>query len=112
MARPSSLIGSCVERGNSRREQSGYGRDGFGPGKRSAPGASDRYPHGPSPLAGSVRRRRIERVPKAAPNLGRRRGIFVDGKDVGSIPARAAEDGSAEADWGGDLKRASALVDW
>ena len=27
------------------------------PGKRSAPGASDRHPHGPRPLAGSVRRK-------------------------------------------------------
>ena len=34
-----------------------------GAGKRSAPGASDRDPNGPRPLAGSGRRSRLERVP-------------------------------------------------
>ena len=60
------VLGGAVPRGSdgvSGRWVSGFP---WGTGKRSAPGASGRHPNGPRPLAGSVRRRRIERVPKAA----------------------------------------------
>ena len=84
-----------------------------GAGKRSAPGASDRHPHGPRPQRGlgspQANRARAE---GGVPNPRAEKRDLRRRQGRGSIPARVAEDGSAETDWGGDVKRASALVDW